>query len=726
MNTRVYRIGGMSCAACSSRVERAIGSVPGVSSVSANYGSCTATVSHDGSVSDDAVCKAVSSAGYVLLSDDPSESGRQEKKSLRIQRRDLIIAIGFAIPLTILAMGPMLGLDFPWNRKTGCIIQLILCLPILYAGRRFYIRGFPALLSKSPTMDSLVALSTSASVILGLYCTALSFSGSGTGTLSFDSAGMIIAMVSIGKYVEARSRYGTNDSVRKLLSLAPKQAHLIVDGREIPTDPSELRVGDIVLVRPGESIPADGTVIEGSSSADESMLTGESSPVEKKASSQVFGATVNGAGSLRIRVDRTGEDTALFQIARMMDMARSTKAPVSRVADRVSAVFVPSVLVIALLSLVGWFISGKSLEFSLTVAISVLVISCPCALGLATPLAIAVGTGIGSKHGILFKTASSLETTAKIDTVILDKTGTVTVGRPSVTDVRTDMAEDRFMGIVAAAEADSEHPIADAVRRYAETKGLTVPLHSDFRSIIGGGVECTVDSRTVTVGNVHPITNIDTDFGCIEGIPVTIDGRYSGSFVISDPIRKESSQTVDCIRGIGADVIMVTGDCKSAAERIASDAGIPDVRFSMTPEDKLDIVRKLQVMQKRVAMVGDGINDAPALTQSDAGMAMGSGTDVAVESADIVIVGNDLRCVPAALEIGKATLRNIRQNLFFAFAYNAVCIPIAAGLPIIFGFTDLVSMMPMVSAIAMSLSSITVVSNALRLGRFRPSSLEAC
>ena len=724
MNTRVFRIGGMTCAACSSRIEKAIGSIDGVSSVTANFGNNTATVTYDDTVvTESEIKKAVDSAGYTMISDDREEAERQEIEALRIQKRDLIIALIFVIPLSIIAMGPMLGLELPWDTRTDCILQLILFLPIMYSGRRFYKKGYPALISKSPTMDSLVALSTTASLLMGLYYTYVAFTGGHVHSLSFDSAGMIIALVSVGKYIEARSKHNTNDSLRKLLSLAPSKATIIVDGKEYEVDSSSLIVGDVVLIRPGESIPADGIVIEGSSAVNESMLTGESIPVSKTVDSIVYGATVNGNGSLKVRIEKTGDETVLFQIARMMEMAQGTKAPVAHVADKVSAKFVPAVIIIAALSCIAWLIAGKDLEFSLTIAISVLVISCPCALGLATPLAIVVGTGNGSKHGILFKTAASLEAAANVDTIILDKTGTITQGHPTVTEIVTGLDERKFISLVASAESDSEHPVAEAIVNYAKENGIVLLDHSGFEATTGQGVRCMVDGREVLVGNRALMEENGIQFVNSPGIMVAIDGVASGSIIVSDPIRPESRSAIEALKSMGISVKMVTGDRQETAEAIAEEAGISDIVAETKPQDKLDVVKKLQVQQKHVAMTGDGINDAPALTQSDVGIAVGSGTDIAIESADVVLMNDDLRSVPAALEIGRATLKNIKQNLFFALFYNAVCIPIAAGLPVIFGYEDLVMMMPMIAAAAMSLSSISVVSNAIRMRGFRPRSL---
>ena len=730
MRTRVFRIGGMSCAACSGRIEKAIGALEGVDSVSANFGNNTATVTYDDSkVTEDDIASAVHSAGYTMISDDREKAERQEIEALRVQKRDLIIALAAVIPLSIIAMAPMLtGIEWPWDKRVDCVLQILLFLPIAYAGRRFYRKGYPALFSRSPTMDSLVALSTTASFLMGLYYTYVAFTGGMVHSLSFDSAGMIIALVSVGKYIEARSKHNTNDSLRRLLAMAPSKATVIRDGKEIEIDSSELAVGDVVLIRPGESVPADGTVIEGSSSVNESMLTGESAPVKKAAGSVVYGATVNGNGSMKVRIEKTGEETVLYQIARMMEMAQGTKAPVAHVADRVSAVFVPAVIIISVLSFIAWYIAGLynpayDLEFCLTIAISVLVISCPCALGLATPLAIVVGTGNGSRYGILYKTAASLEAAANIDTVILDKTGTITKGQPTITGVVTDMDERRFISVVASAESDSEHPLAQAVVGYAKDNSIPLLEHSNFEAVTGMGIRCTVDGSEVLVGNTELMEANGVELRDIPGILVAIDGELAGSISVSDPIRDESPSAISSLKGMGIDVMMVTGDRKETAEAIAAEAGIAEVISGAKPQDKLDRVKKLQIQQRHVAMTGDGINDAPALTQSDVGLAVGSGTDIAIESADIVLMNDDLRAVPAALEIGRATLKNIKQNLFFALIYNAVCIPIAAGLPVVFGYTDLVMVMPMLAAAAMSCSSISVVTNAVRMRRFRPSSL---
>lgn len=736
MKTRIFRIGGMTCAACANRINTAVEGLDGVRSCNANIGNNTATVVYDETVlGEREIVAAITGAGYQVISDDRAEADRQELRDLEVRRRDLTIAIVFCIALSFVAMGHMFGLDLGLEPLHLCILQIVLLIPILYAGRRFFIKGYPALLTRSPTMDSLVSLGCTASVAMGLWATYQVWTGdaSAVHSLSFDSAGMIIALVSIGKYLEARSKYRTNDSLRKLLEMAPDEASVIRDGVETRIPSSELVLGDVILIRPGEKVPTDATVLEGESSVDESMLTGESIPVTKRPGDVLYGATVNGSGSLRASVEKVGEDTVLFQIARMMEMAQGTKAPVANIADKVSAVFVPAVIIIAVLACAGWLLAGRDLEFALTIAVSVLVISCPCALGLATPLAIVVGTGLGSKHGILYKTAASLEAAAKVDTVVLDKTGTCTVGHPEVVDVDTRMDPAEFVSLVAGAESDSEHPLGEAVVRYAERSGIAPAEHSSFESVTGGGVRCVSGGRRVVVGSVGFLRDEGVevpegaDAGASEGrtcILAAIDGGYAGTVAIMDPIREESPSAIATLKADGMTVMMVTGDRRDTAEHIASELGIDEVRAETKPGDKLEIVRDLQVSQRRVAMTGDGINDAPALTQADVGIAVGSGTDIAMESADVILMNDDLRSVPVALEIGRATLRNIKQNLFFAFVYNAVCIPIAAGLPVLLGYEGLVYEMPMISAAAMSLSSISVVTNAMRLRRFRPAALD--
>ncbi len=734
MTKKVFRIGGMSCAACVGRVESAISSVNGVESAEANIGSCTAVVEYDGSrETERAIADAVRAAGYSVISDDRDEAAAEAEKALSAQFRDLVIAIAFAIPLAVLSMGPMLGLFEPFlDMLPYGLLQAALCVPTLIAGRRFFLRGYPALVSRHPTMDSLIALGATASVLLGTYSLYRIWQGDmdAMSGICYDSASMIIALVSVGKYVEARSRHRTDDSVRRLLSAAPDEATVIRDGSEARIKASELAPGDVMVVRPGERVPADGVVVSGESSVNESMLTGESMPVDKRPGDTVYGATVNGSGRLEVKAEKTGEDTVLFQIARMIEMARGTKAPVASLADRVSAVFVPAVIAVAVACFIAWSMAGRDVQFSLTVAISVLVISCPCALGLATPLAIVVGTWKGSEHGILFKTASAVEASSKADTVVLDKTGTCTLGEPSVRRVEAE-DEAGLIGLAASAESGSEHPIAKAVMRHAAEAGVEIPPLESFSGRSGYGISCVCGGRRVLVGNRALMEDEAVEVPDLPDAPgmtrilVAADGSYLGSILVADAVRPEAPEAVAHLRSDGLRTIMATGDGRSAGEAIASEIGVDEVRAEMRPGDKLRLVKDLQIAQRRVAMVGDGINDSPALTQADVGIAVGSGTDVAIESADVVLMSGDLRCVPAALETGKAVMRTVRQNLAFAFIYNVVCIPIAAGLPVLFGYEDLVSRMPMFAAAAMSMSSISVVANTLRLRRFRPKALSS-
>jgi Cu+-exporting ATPase len=615
------------------------------------------------------------------------------------------------------------------------LLQLALCIPVLVAGRRFYIKGFPALTAGSPTMDTLIALGTSAAVIFSLFSTYLVFTGDhsvvhdAVHDLYYDSAAIIITLVSVGKLLESRSKVRTNDAVRGLMNLAPPTANVIREGIEVTIQASDLLVGDVVVVRPGERIPADGSVISGSSSVDESMLTGESMPVTKNIGDPVHSGTVNTNGSMRISTEKVGKDTVLFQIVRMIQDAQGTKAPMARIADRVSAVFVPVVMAISLISGILWFLYDQDVTFAVMTLISVLVISCPCALGLATPLAITVGTGKAAEYGVLFKNAAALERAGRVTSIILDKTGTITEGRPKVTGVISEIPEDMLISIAAAAETDSEHPLGKAITLLASEKGLSVPRAEKFISETGGGIRCEVNGEPVAIGSRRFLESDGLHIPK-EGTPetegrtcvfVAVDGKYAGLFAISDPIRSTSRSAVSSLRELGIETIMVTGDSQSTADVIAEAAGITEVHAQALPGDKVERVKRIQIKGGDVAMAGDGINDAPALAQADLGIAIGSGTDIAIGSADVILVNDDPRSIPAAIEIGRASLGNIKQNLFLAFVYNVVCIPIAAGVPHIFGLT--IYEMPMIAAAAMSLSSISVVTNALRLRTFRPKSM---
>ncbi len=724
------RTEGMSCAACSSRIEKALSDVDGVKESYANFTNNTVSVTYDQDATDkETISKTIEKAGYHVVEKNASD-GSSSSAGV-----SLLICIIFAIPLAVVAMGPMFGLDLGLEPKTNAVLQLILCIPVLYAGRRFFIKGFPALLERSPTMDTLIALGSSAAVIYSLYATAMVLNGdtANVGHLYYDSAAMIITLVSVGKYLESRSKERTNDAVKGLHDLAPKEANIFRDGKEIKVSADTLAVGDVLVIRPGERIAADAAIIDGRTSVDESMLTGESAPVSKKAGDSIYGGTVNINGSVRAEVTQVGEDSALFRIISMIEDAQSTKAPVAKMADRVAAVFVPSVILIAVTACLLWLISGKDVVFSLTVLISVLVISCPCALGLATPLAITVGTGKAAEYGILFKDATALESAGRITSIVLDKTGTVTEGRPRVTSVyAVSDKKDDLLSTAASAESRSEHPLAAAITEEAKKNGIPIAEADDFISETGMGIRCIIDERTIRVGNSKmmqghvDVSSVSDAYDKMSEngetvVFVSSDNELLGMIAITDPVRSNSKDAVSSLKNMGVKVKMVTGDSKRTAEKVAALIGIDDVVSEAHPEDKITAIKKLQASGENVAMVGDGINDAPALTQADLGMAVGSGTDIAMDSADVVLMNDDIGNVPAAIEIGRASLKNIKENLFLAFCYNAVCIPIAAGLPYLFGIQE-IHEMPMIAAAAMSLSSISVVLNALRLRRFKPSS----
>lgn len=729
----------MSCSACATRIEKSLQSAHGVYEAAVNFGNSVAAVSFDPEKTDRGkLVKIIEKAGYSTIDDDPETIARAEAEEALRMRRDLVLAVLFTVPLFIIAMADMFA-GIPWlsdERALLAVLELILCIPVIYAGRRFYIRGFPALLAGIPSMDSLVALGTAASFLYALWNTAIVLFGGSAGGLTYESAAMIITLVSVGKYLEARSKIKTDSAVRALMRLQPETATVIRDGVEKEVPISEVVEGDRLSIKPGDRIPADGIIVSGTSSVNESMLTGESMPTPKSEGDNIFAGTVNGTGGFIMEAVKTGKDTVLYQIISMIETAQGTKAPVARIADRVAGIFVPLVIVIAVAACVVWLISGRTLEFALTVLISVLVISCPCALGLATPLAITVGTGMAADRGILFKNASALERAADIDTVILDKTGTITVGSPEVTGTAYRSDRDRLIALAAAAESGSEHPIASAVVSYAKKEGIDIPGHIDFASVTGGGVRSTVDGEVVTVGNSKLMEDIGCDVSEYDGDAVSFAAQAMtyfyvakgneplGVIAVSDPVRPESGFAVSRMKINGAQVIMVTGDNKATADAVAKEVGIDNVISGATPGDKLEVVKDLQTEGRYVAVAGDGINDAPALAQSDLGLAVRNGTDIAMDSADVVMMTDDIRCIPASIELGKATIKNVKQNLFLALIYNMIAIPIAAGVLYLFDIGN-VSMMPMISAAAMSASSLLVVANALRLRRYAPESLSS-
>ena len=715
----VIRVGGMSCAACSARIEKALSKLDGVSEPNANFTAGKVSLSYDPEIVDrKRIEDTIASAGYTIIKKDAPVDDRSGSILL-----SLIVCVIFSIPVVILSMGSMFGLDV--DDRISAVTQLILTIPVIVAGRRFFLRGIPALLARSPTMDTLVALGSGAAFLYSLYLTVEIFDG-GMAHLYYESAVMIITLVSVGKYLESRSRERTNDAVNGLRKLVPSTANVIVDGKEMTKAVSELVIGDVLIIRPGERVPTDSTIMSGNGSLDESMLTGESLPVDKTVGDQVFGGTINTNGSIRAEVSALGDDTVLSKIITTIEETQSTKAPIARLADRVARVFVPVVITIAIVAAASWLLVGKDVAFAMTILISVLVISCPCAMGLATPMAITVGTGKAAEYGILFRDAAALERAGRVDTVVFDKTGTITEGRPVVSHYHPD--ED-VLRIAAIAEYGSEHPIARAVMEKASSLGISVPSNTDFISSIGSGVSCMSDGHRIVVGNSRMMAfegiamryeddakDMESD-GCTV-IHVAMDGEMVGVVGISDSIRKDSADAVSALRDLGISVGMVTGDAEPAAMAVASKVGITDVTFGALPDDKVRAVKRLQASGKDVVMAGDGINDAPALIQSDLGIAVASGTDIAMDSADAVLMNDGIGNIATTIRIGCATLKNVKENLFWAFCYNVVCIPIAAGLPYVFGMS-IMHQMPMISAAAMSMSSLCVVANALRLKGFK-------
>ncbi len=740
-------IQGMTCAGCVNSVEKALGNVDGVDLAEVNFALNRAAVHYNPEIANPSVLEsAVEEAGFEAqrlkdTEDAPEPSEQSEQEYLKF-RSKMWLALGFSVPLVLLAMGPMLGFSLPnWFApeteplRYG-LIQLLLTLPVLWAGRDFYTKGISTLLHRTPNMDTLVAMGTAAAVgfsLWNLFGTQLNAEG-----FYFETAGVIIALILMGKSLEAKSRSRASAAISSLLKLRPKEAVLVHEGKESSISIDLVHPGDVLRVRPGSIVPADGIVVEGSSFVDESMLTGEPLPVEKtvgdhgSSGSEVTGGTLNTNGVLTIRVQRVGGETTLSRIIRLVENAQLAKAPVARLADQVAGVFVPVVLVIAAFTGVGWWLSGASANEILGYTVAVLVIACPCALGLATPIAIMVGTGTGAQHGILFRNAPALEAAHRLDTLILDKTGTLTEGRPKVTQIITvdtknqKQAQTELLKLASAVEQGSEHPLGRAVVAEAEKQNLELPQISEFEAQTGFGVKAVCNGNLIFVGNPALMRreNIFTEVPeTLEKlIPsgstpvfVAVDGKLTGSILLADAARPESAEAVQNLQELGLEVVMLTGDQKTSAEAVAEKTGITKIHAGVLPEEKSKIVKQYQARGGHVGMIGDGINDAPALAQSDVGIAMGSGTDVVLETADMVLMKNDLRHVADALRLSRATLRNIRQNLFWAFGYNVVGIPIAAGLLVPFGGPAL---HPMLAAAAMALSSVSVITNSLRLRGF--------
>lgn len=747
-----YTVTGMSCAACSSRVEKAVSKVPGVTACSVSL--LTNSMGVEGDVPPETVIHAVEDAGYgaslkgqgtaaQAQSASEVEDALKDRETPVLKHR-LIASLGFLAVLMYMSMGHMMwGWPLPHfmdgNHVAMGLLQLLLAGIIMVINQKFFISGFKGLLHRAPNMDTLVALGSGASFIYSTYAlfamTDAQLKGNGTAVMSymhefyFESAAMILALITVGKMLEARSKGKTTDALKGLMKLAPKTAVIIRDGVETKVPIEEVKKGDVFVVRPGENIPVDGVVLEGASAVNEAALTGESIPVDKAQGDPVSAATVNQSGYLRCEATRVGEDTSLSQIIRMVSDAAATKAPIAKIADRVSGVFVPAVITIAVVTTIIWLLAGQTFGFALARGISVLVISCPCALGLATPVAIMVGNGMGAKNGILFKTAVSLEETGKMDIVALDKTGTITSGEPRVTDVIPSggVTEKELVSLALSLEKKSEHPLAKAVLLYAKEQQIDAPEAADFQALPGNGLSGTLDGASLAGGSFSYISGHTTvsaqEQASFERLasegktPLCFmkNGRLAGMIAVADIIKEDSPQAVKELQNMGIRVVMLTGDNERTARAIGAQAGVDEVIAGVLPDGKESVIRSLKE-QGKVAMVGDGINDAPALTRADIGIAIGAGTDIAIDAADVVLMKSRLSDVPAAIRLSRATLRNIHENLFWAFFYNVVGIPLAAGLwyPI-FGW----KLNPMFGAAAMSLSSFCVVTNALRLNLFK-------
>lgn len=742
-----YNVTGMSCAACSARVEKAVSKVPGVTSCSVSL--LTNSMGVEGTASDKAIISAVQKAGYGAskkggskAAESADESALRDTETPKLKKR-LFWSVGFLIILMYFSMGHMMwGWPLPSfynsNHVAMGLTQLLLTVIIMVINQKFFISGFKSLWHRAPNMDTLVALGSTAAFVYSTYALFMMTDAQTRGDMQavntymmdfyFESAAMILTLITVGKTLEARSKGKTTDALKSLMKLAPKSAVILKDGEEKTVPIDTVQKDDIFLVRPGESIPADGVIIDGESAVDESALTGESIPVDKAAGDKVSAATVNRSGFLKCRAIHVGEDTTLSQIIKMVSDAAATKAPIAKIADKVSGIFVPAVIIIAIITTAILLLLGHGVGYALARGISVLVISCPCALGLATPVAIMVGSGLGAKNGILFKTAASLEETGRIQIVALDKTGTITKGEPRVTDIipNGETTENELLKAAASLEKKSEHPLAKAVISYAESKNIICDDVSIFKALPGNGLSGTVNGKNIFAGNLNFIkTKAEISPGIKEiaerlsgdgktPLFFALDGKLLGIIAVADVIKDDSPKAVKELRNMGIRVVMLTGDNERTANAIGKSAGVDEVIAGVLPSGKEEVIKKLKKLGK-VAMVGDGINDAPALTRADIGLAIGAGTDVAIDAADVVLMKSRLSDVPAAIRLSRATLRNIHENLFWAFFYNTIGIPIAAGVFIPLGLT----LNPMLGAAAMSLSSFCVVTNALRLNLFK-------
>ena len=746
MTEKVFKISGMHCAACSSSIERFMSRQSGVENVSVNLTTEKMNISYDDSCLDtDKICELVAGLSFgaeeYVSADAMARDARKKEEAekaaeLESMKRRVILCICFALPLLYVSMGHMIGLPLPrvidphYAPLAFAAVQLVLTLPVVIGGRNFYINGFGSLVKGHPNMDTLVAIGTFSALLYGIYSLIRIALGdvSFAGNLFFESATVVISLVLLGKYLEARSKHHPSDAIRALTELAPETATVTRHGETDQVPVSELREGDVITVRPGERFPCDGVVTNGISSADLSMLTGESLPVTLEEGGTVTGGSINGEGVIVFSATKVGGDTTLAQIIRMVEDAQGKKAPIAKIADRVAGVFVPVVMGIALLAAIIWAIAGKDIEFVLNVFVSVLVVACPCSLGLATPTAIMVGTGRGAELGVLYKSGEALQAMAFADTAVLDKTGTVTEGKPRLTSVyAVSNTEDELLAMCAAAESGSEHPIAKAITEAAKERELPIPSADNITAIPGRGIKAQVGGQQLLIGNATLMEENKIEIsaadkaaelensGCMLMF-AACDGLFAGLFGAVDTIKPDSPNAISDLHNNGITTIMLTGDNENATNAIAKTAGIDNVIAGVLPEGKAGEIEKLKAEGRKVCMVGDGINDAPALASADIGAAIGNGTDVAIESADVVLMGSELSALVTALRLSKAVMRNIKQNLFWAFFYNCIGIPFAAGLFYAFG-GPLLS--PMFAGAAMALSSISVVSNALRLKKFK-------
>lgn len=740
-----YIIEGMSCASCAMTIENAVSKIPGVDKASVNLATEIMTVEANDSVTPEDIAKVVDGVGYGArprgksVEEELEEKNEKKEAHLRGMKRNLTISAIFTVPLLFIAMADMVGIPMPaflspmQSPVSYALIQLALVLPILWVGRRFFGDGFKALSKGHPNMDSLVALGTSAAFLYSLYGTYHVLEGHAhfAMNLYYESAGVILTLITLGKYFEDVSKGKTSMAIQTLVGLAPKMATVLRDGQEVEVPVEEVQVGDLIRVKPGEKVPVDGVVTEGNSTVDESMLTGESIPVSKSVGDEVIGASLNKTGSFILKATKIGKDTALSQIIQLVEQAQGSKAPIAKLADKVSGVFVPIVIVLALVSGLAWYFLGQeSWVFALTITISVLVIACPCALGLATPTAIMVGTGKGAENGILLKSGEALEEANHVNMVVFDKTGTITNGTPVVTDVvTTDNTDaDALVRLAASLEVASEHPLGEAIVAKAKEQGAAFDEVTNFEAIPGFGIKGHVGETLVFLGNekwmrenglVDEVMNEKANRFAEQGktpLYIGYNDAVQGLIVVADTVKESSARAIQTLHEMGIQVAMMTGDHERTAQAIAAEVGIDRVFSEVLPQDKANYVSKLQEEGYIVAMVGDGINDAPALAQAQVGIAIGTGTDVAIESADAVLMKSDLMDVPAMLKLSRATIRNIKENLFWAFAYNVIGIPFAMGVLHLFGGPLL---NPMIAGAAMSFSSVSVVLNALRLKRWK-------